>query len=271
MFVAAILFQRGSAEGLSLAFLIAWLAGDLFNVLGALFQGVLPTMVILAVYYTFADLTLLFQCLYYRRLASLASRKPPTIIVHTPLDITATTPLLSPDAKASPSPSPPPPPPRPSNILSTILINTFSIIGVSAIGILGWYLTHHTQDNDIPVPPSTDITFSPLGQLFGYLSAFLYLASRIPQILLNFRRKSCDGISLLFFLFACVGNLTFVLSILAYVPREGGSAEWRRYVAVNASWLAGSFGTLMLDLGIFVQFFWYRGVEGGNVGGSGEV
>lgn len=62
-----------------------------------------------------------------------------------------------------------------------------------------------------------------------------------------------------------------MLSILAYVPREGGSAEWRRYVAVNASWLAGSFGTLMLDLGIFVQFFWYRGVDGGNVGGSGEV
>lgn len=66
-----------------------------------------------------------------------------------------------------------------------------------------------------------------------------------------------------------MGNLTFVLSILAYVPREGGSAEWRRYVAVNASWLAGSFGTLLLDLGIFVQFFWYRRVvEDGDVSGG---
>lgn len=31
-----------------------------------------------------------------------------------------------------------------------------------------------------------------------------------------------------------------------------------RYIAVNASWLAGSLGTLFLDLGIFTQFFIYR-------------
>lgn len=65
-----------------------------------------------------------------------------------------------------------------------------------------------------------------------------------------------------------------MLSILAYVPQEGKMDEWWRYVAVNASWLAGSLGTLLLDLGIFVQFFWYRDLEdewerGG--GGDGEV
>lgn len=52
-----------------------------------------------------------------------------------------------------------------------------------------------------------------------------------------------------------------MLSILTYVPQEGGRDEWWRYVAVNASWLAGSLGTLVLDLGIFVQFFWYRNLE----------
>ena len=39
-------------------------------------------------------------------------------------------------------------------------------------------------------------------------------------------------------------------------------AEWRarygRYIAVNASWIVGSLGTLVLDVGIFVQFFLYR-------------
>lgn len=219
----------------------------------------LTPQVILAVYYTFADLTLLFQCLYYRHLTSLASLGPPVIVVHTPFDdppISAVTPLLSPDAKATFFP----PPPRPSSTLSTIFINTVSIIAVSVVGVLGWYITSPNHDSASPKPPA-DIVFSLLGQLFGYLSAFLYLASRVPQILLNFRRKSCEGISLLFFLFACVGNLTFVLSILAYVPQEGGRDEWWRYVTVNASWLAGSFGTLVLDLGIFVQFFWYRNLE----------
>ena len=93
---------------------------------------------------------------------------------------------------------------------------------------------------------------------------------------------------MLFFLFACVGNLTYVMSIFAYEPscaKEqsiGGSGaglasrvaqnpgycaegewgrEYGRYVLVNASWLIGSAGTLLLDLAIFAQFWIYRGRE----------
>jgi len=81
---------------------------------------------------------------------------------------------------------------------------------------------------------------------------------------------------MLFFLFACVGNLTYVLSIFAYEPAcakigsvHGGGGggfceqdEWGRqygrYILVNASWLIGSAGTLILDLLIFGQFWIYR-------------
>lgn len=45
-------FRRGSAEGLSIVFLVVWLAGDVFNILGAVMQGVLPTMACL---HRFAD------------------------------------------------------------------------------------------------------------------------------------------------------------------------------------------------------------------------
>ena len=38
-------FRRGSADALSLQFLIIWLVGDVANILGAVLQGVLPTMV----------------------------------------------------------------------------------------------------------------------------------------------------------------------------------------------------------------------------------
>ena len=97
---------------------------------------------------------------------------------------------------------------------------------------------------------------------------------------------------MLFFLFACVGNLTYVLSIFAYEPAcvrsamtmaEGlttgsigavmergrgrgdmcGEGEWAaqygKYILVNLSWLFGSAGTFLLDLGVFVQFWMYRG------------
>lgn len=38
-------FRRSSAEGLSITFIVIWLGGDVFNILGAVLQGVLPTMV----------------------------------------------------------------------------------------------------------------------------------------------------------------------------------------------------------------------------------
>ena len=38
-------FRRSSAEGLSIVFIVVWLVGDVFNILGAVLQGVLPTMV----------------------------------------------------------------------------------------------------------------------------------------------------------------------------------------------------------------------------------
>lgn len=85
------------------------------------------------------------------------------------------------------------------------------------------------------------------GQVFGYLCAVLYLASRVPQIILNAKRKSCDGVSLLFFLFACLGNTTFLASIFTYIPGPG-EGSYAEYVRVNASWIVGSAGTLVLDL-----------------------
>ena len=76
---------------------------------------------------------------------------------------------------------------------------------------------------------------------------------------------------MLFFLFACIGNLTYVLSIFAYEPLCHGThgrcakgeaaAIYGRYILVNASWLVGSMGTLILDMGIFIQFFLYREEE----------
>lgn len=38
-------FRRGSAEGLSVVFIVVWLLGDVFNIVGAVLQRVLPTMV----------------------------------------------------------------------------------------------------------------------------------------------------------------------------------------------------------------------------------
>ncbi|KAI9762385.1 MAG: hypothetical protein M1835_008041 [Candelina submexicana] len=299
--------RRGSAEGLSLQFIIVWLAGDVFNILGAVLQGVLPTMVILAVYYTLADIVLLAQCFYYRGFTLTDEHKKPTtapednpteespLIERGPTEdarpgsdrtrsassfrnflnvdaahhLSPATPLLD-----APQHSEPPATQllQSTSTLQTFLFNSSAIIMVCAAGVFGWWVSSqsgrqaHQSGGQAQEEQEDTLDFSLWGQIFGYLCAILYLGSRIPQILLNYRRKSTEGVSMLFFLFACIGNLTYVLSIFAYLPicssrhcRPGeAGAIYGRYILVNASWILGSFGTLLLDLGIFVQFFIYR-------------
>lgn len=122
-----------------------------------------------------------------------------------------------------------------------VLINSSAVIAVVASGSIGFYLSR-LYSPSIPheLPDDKEIEISTLGQIFGWGCAVLYLGSRIPQVVKNFRRKSTEGLSLLFFLFACLGNITYVLSIIS-------ASLDARYLLVNLSWLAGSAGTLCLD------------------------
>ena len=43
-------YQLQSGEGLSVLFVLIWLAGDICNLLGAGIAGLIPTVIILAVY-----------------------------------------------------------------------------------------------------------------------------------------------------------------------------------------------------------------------------
>ncbi|KAH6850032.1 PQ loop repeat-domain-containing protein [Chaetomium sp. MPI-CAGE-AT-0009] len=322
-------FRRGSAEGLSIQFVVVWLLGDVFNILGAVMQGVLPTMLILAVYYTIADIVLVVQCFYYRGFTLRDHVAPPTAPppksrrngngsgngngnyhVGEPDERTG---LLAGGggqgtASSSVHPERPPyytigeherrgswthlspavpfveepeaaPPPAPTTWTQAVAFNSLAILMVCAAGVAGWWLSRtygRGSDGDGNARPPNDgqpqdpLEFNTLGQVFGWLCAVLYLGSRLPQLLLNWRRKSTEGVSVLFFLFACLGNLTYVLSILAFEPKcggdegcQGGEAAqifWQ-YILVNLSWLAGSAGTLLLDMSIFVQFFLYSKSE----------
>lgn len=222
-------YIRKSLQGLSLTFVVLWLAGDVFNVLGSVLQGVLPTMIILAVYYTLADIVLLWQCLEY-------GNGEKTDATH----LSPATPMND-DHISSVIENPTPE----QALVRNALLKVGMVMLVFAAGVVGWLIT------DDPDKTPNDLVYDPLAQFFGWLCAILYLGLRIPQIMLNYRRKSVDGISFMFFLFACLGNLTYVISILAI------DTSWY-YLWVNSLWLAGSLGTLAMDFTIFVQFFIYN-------------
>lgn len=49
-------YKSGSADGISLTFLAIWFIGDVTNLAGALWAGLVPTVIALAMYFCVADL-----------------------------------------------------------------------------------------------------------------------------------------------------------------------------------------------------------------------
>ncbi|CAM6034675.1 unnamed protein product [Sphagnum compactum] len=91
---------------------------------------------------------------------------------------------------------------------------------------------------------------SPLGEVFGWIMAVIYMGGRLPQILLNIKRGTAEGLNPLMFMFALVGNITYVGSILVR------STEWSQ-LKPNLPWLVDAGVCVLLDTFILCQFIYF--------------
>ncbi|KAF9923393.1 hypothetical protein FBU30_006549 [Linnemannia zychae] len=107
-----------------------------------------------------------------------------------------------------------------------------------------------------PQAPPEDPNIVQLGRIFAWICTVFYLSSRMPQLWKNFTRKSVQGLSILMFFWAAMGNLTYTLSILnsaqAVDPETG-----RDFLLKSVPYVLGSSGTLMFDVSIFIQWLYY--------------
>lgn len=227
-----------SADGIAIGFILIWFLGDLFNLIGAIWAGLLPQVIFLAVWFCVTDFLMIFSYFYYTHLQKTKPVKPVN---------DEETPLVENR--------------RPSSVLTDIALEpkyhgvfikfVLPILFVIGCGTLGYFVSDNgTPDNSDGA--DTEIKMGP--QIVGYCSALLYLGARIPQIIQNHKRKSVHGLSLLFFLFSTLGNLTYAAQILCY------RNDWN-YIVLNMSWLLGSLGTIFEDSVIFMQFYIYKDEE----------
>lgn len=280
-------YQQGSADGISFTFLLIWAAGDVLNLVGALWARLVPTVIALAVYFCFADGILILQCAYYNAMnrrkglkleedapnGAPAEEQPLLQNGHAPAPKSPTTHRKKPSLTDGDNIGLPGSHRRPSSAASTSLRrpsrpeslpaileepsrthawlkNTLSILAIVAAGTAGWAIAWKTGAwQPTPVGGHEEGGgASPLGaEVLGYGSAVLYLGARIPQIVKNQRERSCEGLSLLFFLLSLLGNATYGAGILFH------SVE-KEYFLTNLPWLIGSLGTMVEDAVIFVQF-----------------
>lgn len=276
------MFRVRDVEGISPLFLLSWAIGDIANVTGALWAGLLPEVIITALWFLFADITTLgcyfYLLLTYRRgkkhaadtiEAAEAGERQPLVadlgadeVVEPPTDenfveetqnesLHAQQSRKSVRSKASLRR-------RYSSTVDDIVMEPerhslfvrygLPILFVVCAGTVGSFCSPNGGGQSSK-KPSNDSSIGP--QICGYISAFMYLTSRIPQIIKNYQNKSCKGLSLLFFLLSTLANLCYGLQILIY------RSDWE-YIWLNSSWILGSVGTIFEDCVIYLQFYLYN-------------
>lgn len=90
-----------------------------------------------------------------------------------------------------------------------------------------------------------------MGTYMGWAMAAIYMGGRLPQICLNIRRGNVEGLNPLMFMFALVGNTTYVASILV------NSLDLSK-IMPNLPWLVDAGGCALLDTFILLQFIYFQ-------------
>lgn len=109
--------------------------------------------------------------------------------------------------------------------------------------------------HEIPPPPSWERI---IGRISAWICTVLYMTSRLPQIWSNLTRKSVQGLSILLFISAALGNALYSISILVN-PIASGPTQYG-YISESLPFLLGSGGTLIFDAIIVMQWMAWRGL-----------
>lgn len=102
-----------------------------------------------------------------------------------------------------------------------------------------------------------------IGRFLAWTCSALYVSSRTPQIIENYRKKSTKGISIYLFIFAMLGNSLYTICIvtdlyLIYYD-NGYMDEWafRDALYSQLPFIVGSSGTVTFDCIILFQCYLY--------------
>lgn len=207
-------------NSISLILLFCLVFGDFLSLISGVKKGIPSVIIYSSIYHIFLDYIIISQIVYYRKYKRLN------------LQDEETSPLISVTIE--------------NKRIFTNSEYIFMCIGYTLIGILA--IIFNFQLNSAVL---TDI----LVDIVAWLATAIFIVSRIPQIILNFKRKSIKGLSIYSFILINVCNVFFLLSILINLREK---EDYNKFLLYNIQWLCGGFCTIFLDLIIFYQFYIYR-------------
>jgi uncharacterized protein with PQ loop repeat len=228
-------YKAKDSKGLSLLLLFCLILGDIFSIVSAHAKNLNPVIIYAAAYHIILDVIIIAQILYYRRQSILIQTG--SIIEDT---ITESSPLIDNVSDVS------------EDFISKypyfnlglsefifVIISIFTVITTQV------FMVSNKEYNNITA------------DVIAWLATAIFMLARIPQIILNFKRKSTNGLSLLSFIIINIANFFFLLSVLI-ILYDLTPNQYMEYVLANIQWVVGSSSTTLFDCVIFYQFYKYR-------------
>jgi len=95
-----------------------------------------------------------------------------------------------------------------------------------------------------------------ISEIYAWISFCIYLLARLPQIYLNYKRKSVIGLSIIVFYSIIFANFMFLMSILINLLDLNKNTKLE-YINKNIQWIIGPILTSSLDVIIICQYYYY--------------
>ncbi|XP_058735946.1 seven transmembrane protein 1-like isoform X1 [Vicia villosa] len=261
------IFRNKSNHGISLAFLVTWVAGDICNLAGCLLEpATLPTQFYTAMLYATTTFILLLQSLYYDHILTWCKRRQ----IKTNEEDKR---LLKPKPSANKfiHDSSSDDDEESSQVASKIATNKPWSIPCSIDKCYGTFLAtsiilplkgNAMRITGIKLFQESEI-HSTYGQSLGWIMAAIYTCSRIPQIRLNIKRGSVEGLNPFMFVFALIANASYVGSILVRTTEL-------KSLKANMPWMLDATICVALDIFIISQYIYYRYFRGREASSDDE-
>jgi uncharacterized protein with PQ loop repeat len=217
-------YKNKNADGISLLLLFFMFFGDIFLLISSIAKNLNYVIIYTCVYHVCLDLIIISQSIYYR------IDKSPNDNDNDNEEFQETIQLLN------------------ENYFNytcfyfTFYETVFFIVGTILSLSISLLLFIHNS--------------SYISNSIAWISTLIFTSARIPQIILNYKRKSTKGLSFLSFVIINIANIFFLLSILILLL-DLDPTNYLNYIISIIYFIVGNITSSCFDLIIFYQFYKY--------------
>lgn len=205
------IYKTQSIDGISIYMLLLWSQADLLSLYSTILLELQLNIIVIGWYYVFIGLCMVSYVLYFEIKIKITNKQDEI------------------------------------NTDNNIIINYQNKKYILLIQVLSYYIINFTIGIYLTINSISNVY---IGVIISWMTSILYIIGRIPQIKLNYNRRSTEGLSSLMYIFKICGNLFYFFTFIIYSTDQ-------KFLLVNLGLFTMIFVTILMDIFVIFQCIFY--------------